>query len=154
MDTILLLAGAGFLLLLTEMFLPGGVLGVVGSLLLVAATIVGYVELGPLWGSGLLCVILVGVLVGFCIGMALFPRTAAGKAMTLGRSLGGGDLLASSSSLVGSEGVAITTLRPAGKALINERRFDVVAEGDFIEAKAKIVVIAGEGARVVVRKKA
>jgi membrane-bound ClpP family serine protease len=151
--TILLLAGVGFLLLLTEMFLPGGVLGVFGCLLLVAAIIVGYVEWGPLWGSALLCAIAVCVLAGFCVAMSVFPRTSAGRKLTLGRTLTSGDELASSSSLVGSEGVAITMLRPAGKAMVDGRRIDVVAEGEFIEPDAEVVVIAGEGARVVVRRK-
>lgn len=153
MGTILLLAGVGFLLLLTEMFLPGGVLGVFGGLLLAAAVIAGYVQLGSLWGSALLCVIMVCVLAGFCVAMSVFPRTAAGRKLTLGRTLTSGDELISSSSLVGSEGVAITILRPAGKAMVGGRRVDVVAEGDFIEPDAPVVVIAGEGARVVVRRK-
>jgi membrane-bound serine protease (ClpP class) len=152
--TILLLAGVGFLLLLTEMFLPGGVLGVLGSLLLLAAIVVGYMQLGAMGGSVLLCVILVCVLVGFCVGMAIFPRTPTGRKMILGRALVSGDVLTPSASLVGSEGLAITTLRPAGKAMIDGRRMDVVAEGDFIEADTEVVVTAGEGARIVVRKKA
>lgn len=155
MTTILLLAGVGFLLLLTEMFLPGGILGVFGGLLLVAAVVVGYVGYGPVGGSVLLCILVVCVLVGFCIWMTIFPRTVIGRKMTLGRNLSHGDAMASSSPLlVGIEGVALTTLRPAGKALIDERRVDVVAEGDFIEANEPVVVIADEGARVVVRKKA
>ena len=154
MTTILLLAGAGFLLLLTEMFLPGGVLGALGMLLLVAAVIVGYVNLGAMGGSMLLCGIMVCVIVGFCASMAMFPHTPVGKRMTLGQSLTSGDVLVPSSTLVGGEGVALTPLRPAGKALIDGRRVDVVAEGDFIEPEAAVVVIAGEGARVVVRKKA
>ena len=154
MGVILLLAGVGFLLLLTEMFLPGGVLGVLGCLFLAAASIVGFVQLGPLWGSAFLSALLVCVLVGFCIWMAVFPRTAVGKKMMLGRSESRGNALESSPPPVGSEGVALTTLRPVGKALIGERRMDVIAEGDFIEANEPIVVIADEGVRIVVRKKA
>ncbi len=109
----------------------------------------------PSEGSVLLCILVVCVLVGFCIWMTIFPRTVIGRKMTLGRNLSHGDAMASSSPLlVGIEGVALTTLRPAGKALIDERRVDVVAEGDFIEANEPVVVIADEGARVVVRKKA
>jgi membrane-bound serine protease (ClpP class) len=152
--TILLLAGAGFLLLLTEMLLPGGVLGALGGLLLVAAVIVGYGQWGALWGSGLLAAIAVSVLVGFCLWMAVFPRTAMGKKMTLRPNPSLGDTQGFSSPPVGSEGVALTILRPAGKALIMDRRVDVVAEGDFIESGEPVIVILGEGARVVVRKKA
>ena len=153
-ETILLLTGIGFLLLLTEIFLPGGVLGAIGGILLVAAVIVGYVQLGPIAGTVLLCIILVCVLVGFCIGMAMFPHTPLGRRMTLGQTLGKGSVTVPPPSLLGCEGIAITLLRPSGKALIEGRKVDVVAEGDFVEQEAAIVVIAEEGPRVVVRKKA
>lgn len=154
MDAILLLAGVGFLLLLTEMFLPGGVLGALGCALLVAAIVVGYVQHGFVWGSVMLCVIVVVVLVGFCVWMAIFPRTAVGRSLMLGRSLGKGDERAPSLCAVGDVGISITPLRPAGTARIGERRVDVVAEGEFVERDAAITVIACEGARIVVRKKA
>jgi membrane-bound serine protease (ClpP class) len=153
METILLLAGIGFALLLTEMFLPGGVLGAVGLLSLAAAVVVGYVKFGALTGTTLFAAILIITLIGFSIWMAVFPRTAIGRRLTLGRNLEKGDNLPSSSALVGVEGTALSTLRPSGKALINERRVDVVAEGDFIEAGEPVIVIAAEGARIVVRKK-
>jgi membrane-bound serine protease (ClpP class) len=57
-------------------------------------------------------------------------------------------------ALLGAEGVATTALRPAGKARIGGERVDVVTEGDYVEAGVAVVVVAVEGARVVVRKKA
>jgi membrane-bound serine protease (ClpP class) len=153
-DTILSLAGIGFLLMLTEMFLPGGVLGALGGLMLVAAVIVGYVKLGAFGGTIVLCVVLVCGLVGFCVAMAIFPRTTVGRKMTLGQTSSDGGGLTSVLPAVGSEGIALTLLRPAGKALIDGRRIDVVAEGEFIEAQQPVVVIAADGLSVAVRKKA
>lgn len=43
--------------------------------------------------------------------------------------------------LAGKEGVAHTTLRPAGIAKINGNLVDVVMEGDFIDAGSPIVVL-------------
>jgi membrane-bound serine protease (ClpP class) len=43
-------------------------------------------------------------------------------------------------------------LRPAGKAIIEGHRMDVVSEGEFIEADSEIVVVAVEGGRVVIRE--
>ena len=57
-----------------------------------------------------------------------------------------------SDELVGKEGVAITTLRPAGTAKINGNRVDVVSESEYIEKGQKIKVIAVEGIRVVVKE--
>jgi len=54
--------------------------------------------------------------------------------------------------LVGKEGVAHSELRPAGVALIEGQRVDVVTEGGMLEAGARIRVVAVEGNRVVVRQ--
>jgi membrane-bound serine protease (ClpP class) len=55
-------------------------------------------------------------------------------------------------SLVGRSGVALTILRPAGKARIDDRMIDVVSDGPFIEQGAAVVVLEVLGNRVVVRK--
>ncbi|MHB8906990.1 MAG: NfeD family protein, partial [Melioribacteraceae bacterium] len=52
--------------------------------------------------------------------------------------------------LIGAEGTALTTLRPAGSAMINGERIDVVTEGDYINHDSEIVVKAVEGSKVVV----
>lgn len=140
--------------MLTEMFLPGGVLGALGGVLLVAAAIVGYARLGAFGGTVVLCVLLVCSLVGFCIAMAMFPRTAAGRGMTLFQEPSTGGGLGAAVPVVGTEGVALTVLRPAGKALIDGHRVDVVAEGEFVEPRQSVVVTAVEGVRIAVRKKA
>ena len=53
---------------------------------------------------------------------------------------------------VGKEGVALTTLRPAGAVEIDGKRIDAVTEGDFIKIGAKISVLKVEGVRVVVKE--
>jgi membrane-bound serine protease (ClpP class) len=54
--------------------------------------------------------------------------------------------------LLGSDGVAETTLRPAGKVRIRGQRYDVVTEGEYVDAGTAIVVSAVDGSRIVVRK--
>jgi len=54
--------------------------------------------------------------------------------------------------LVGKEGVAGCDLRPAGFALVEGRRVDVVTEGTLIPAGARVKITAVEGNRVVVRR--
>lgn len=55
--------------------------------------------------------------------------------------------------LIGIEGKALTDLRPAGTAMLNNERTDVVTEGDFIAHDAEIKVIKVEGSKVVVARK-
>lgn len=55
------------------------------------------------------------------------------------------------SHLVGKEGSAFTTLRPAGTAVIDGQHLDVVSEGQYIEAGTAIVILSVNGGRIVVR---
>jgi membrane-bound serine protease (ClpP class) len=54
--------------------------------------------------------------------------------------------------LVGKEGMTLTPLHPAGMALIEERKVDVVTLGDYIEKDVPIRVVDISGNRVVVRQ--
>jgi membrane-bound serine protease (ClpP class) len=52
------------------------------------------------------------------------------------------------------EGHALTDLRPAGTAVVNQERLDVVTEGTFVKAGSTVVVIRSDGYRHVVREQA
>jgi membrane-bound serine protease (ClpP class) len=53
---------------------------------------------------------------------------------------------------VGRTGTAITLLRPSGKAMIDNRRHDVVTRGEFLEKGTPIRVVSVKGARIVVAR--
>ncbi len=50
------------------------------------------------------------------------------------------------------QGTSVTTLRPAGIALINGKRLDVVTDGDYIEANTPIIVTGVTGNQIIVEK--
>ena len=54
-------------------------------------------------------------------------------------------------ALAGQSGQSLSPLRPAGVALINGQRVDVVTDGEFIEPETEVEVVDVEGSRVVVR---
>ena len=58
----------------------------------------------------------------------------------------------SRTELVGLIGEAITPLRPAGSALIDGERLDVISEGGFIDQGKKIKVMRTSGIEIVVRE--
>ena len=53
---------------------------------------------------------------------------------------------------VGKTGLALTTLRPAGTALIEGKRLDVITPGDFIEKDTQITIVSIDGNKIVVDK--
>ncbi|MFH1905036.1 MAG: NfeD family protein [bacterium] len=54
-------------------------------------------------------------------------------------------------TLVGKRGVAHTKLRPVGKAMIDDKLWSVMTDGDFIEKSAEIIVDKIEGNRILVK---
>lgn len=56
------------------------------------------------------------------------------------------------SDLIGATGLAMTTLRPAGRIRLGEDFIDVVTEGSFVEAGRTVRVVAVHGNRVVVKE--
>jgi membrane-bound serine protease (ClpP class) len=50
----------------------------------------------------------------------------------------------------GREGTARTPLRPSGTATFGEQRCDVMSQGTYIEAGARVRVVAVNGGRVIV----
>lgn len=54
--------------------------------------------------------------------------------------------------LIGVAGMAVTTLRPAGKIEIADERYDAIADGGFIQSGSNIKVIAVRSAYLVVDK--
>ena len=107
------------------------------------------------------------MVVGAGMILKLLPRRRIFRGLALQTSLASGSGLEESTSggqqneaaghpesytpLVGTRGIALTDLRPAGVARIDNQRVDVVTEGDFIEAGSTIEVIADEEYRRVVR---
>jgi membrane-bound serine protease (ClpP class) len=53
--------------------------------------------------------------------------------------------------LVGKVGQALTALRPAGTAVFDDKRYDVVSEGDFIDAGTTVQVMRVAGNKIEVR---
>jgi len=142
------LIAAGIFMLGAEIYLPGGVLGVLGSLCLIGAIIAGF-SVGPQFGMISAAGIVLASVAGLFAWVHWFPRTQAGKKLTL--SLDSRDFKATSgrdTAQPGAEGVAETALRPSGIAMFGGRRVDVVSAGEWIEAGTAIRVSRTTGARV------
>jgi membrane-bound serine protease (ClpP class) len=145
---IILLTLLGLALLAAEVILPGMIAGAIGIALLVAAVWLSYADYGAQVGTLMLAGILTVTFSGFLVWLYLFPRTFIGKRLLLDAA--NPSEVPDFKDLMGKEGVALTDLRPAGTARIDNRRIDVVAESGYISAEAPIRVRKVEGIRVVV----
>ncbi|MFH1732431.1 MAG: NfeD family protein, partial [Planctomycetota bacterium] len=52
--------------------------------------------------------------------------------------------------LVGKRGVAVTPLKPSGKASFGGKRITVLADGEYVDAGSPVEVVEARGAKVVV----
>ncbi len=143
----------GLVLICLEVFVPGGILGTIGFLLIVSSIWVAFVQLGSVAGSYFLVSGLVLAMVSLYAVMRFGTKTGLSRKLFLQSTERG--FRATSENLEhlkGKTGVSLTTLRPSGKALIEGRKVNVVTEGVFLPRDCKIKVVMLEGNRVVVRK--
>lgn len=152
-EVIILLVLIGMAMIVAEIFLPGGLLGLLGATALVGAIAVSFYSNGLMVGSLTAAVIGLGSIVGFLIWLKYFPTSVMGRKLTLATAelpKSGGLTF---DHLIGKEGVAVSVLRPSGVALIDGKRIDVTTHGSYIDVQTPVVVDFVEGNRIVVRKK-
>jgi membrane-bound serine protease (ClpP class) len=150
---VIALAIAGLLGILWELHVvPGhGIPGILGIVALFAAVLLAFGL--PFFFIALETVSTSVILTVICFALAtrLFPQNAWFNRLALAEAQGA-DYVTSSdfSSLRGELGVASSYLRPAGVAIVGNRRIDVLTEGEFIAAGTPIRVTRVEGARIFV----
>lgn len=144
--------GLGIVLLILELFVPSfGILSVLGAICLFGGVLMASsdpAEAGIMLGIAMLVAIIV---IAFAI--KTFKHRGVWNRFILKEQLTTDKGYTSSpdrSYLIGQPGRSITPLRPAGTAMIQGERVDVVTNGSFISVEKEIVVVGVEGARVVV----
>ncbi len=146
----------GFLLILLEIFvIPGmNIFGVIGFGTVCVGILFAYRRLGSVPA---LLIGLIGIGGTVALVWLLVRKGAWQRLVHEGRTdrASGFDSSASDlSGLLGASGTALTTLRPSGRARIDERIVDVVTNGGFIAANATIEVLEVHGNRIVVHERA
>lgn len=143
----------GFVLVVVEMYIPGiGVPGILGVLLLLG----GVWALKPTPFQALM--IIVAIVVLLCIALSVCIHSASkgrlSKSKWVLRETATPQENADNplTYYVGMRGKALTVLRPAGMALVNDVKLNVVSDGDFIDADDEIVVTSVDGNRICVKK--
>lgn len=157
LSTIVALMLLGLLFLFLEVFLPGGVTGIIGVVLLLIGVVLSFIHFDEVQAFSILVGAVIVSVAIMAVGVKVFPRTRlAGRIIlreVLTRNRGFTPSSEALESLVGESGVAVSTLRPSGIADFDGRRVDVVAEGDYIQAGEWLVVVRTDGNRVVVERK-
>jgi membrane-bound ClpP family serine protease len=143
----------GLILLIVEMFIPGfGIAGGSGLVLLVTGIIL--TARTPFEAVVMVAILILLVALFLAIILRSMKRGKLSKKLILwsaAKHENGFSASADNSALIGTKGVALTILRPAGSGEFDGRRLDVVTEGTFIESGTKIKIVRTEGRRIVVQ---
>lgn len=145
----------GLILLIAEFFVPGGIVGIIGGILIIGSLLFAGASFVHMAYSILIAMII--AVIGMVILMKFF-----GKKMHVFNKLVLRDATTTEDGyvsntnrieLIGKIGKAVTPLRPAGTILQDQERIDVVTEGSYIDAGKTVEIIKVEGSRIVVREK-
>ena len=150
----ILLQLIGILVIIAEIILPsGGILSILATGLFGYSLYLVFTHISTSAGMAFVIadIILIPILVYFGI------KFLAKSPVTLRTKLSKEDGVTSQSpdhrDYLGSQGVAVTDLRPSGVATIEDERLDVVTQGEYIEKQTQIIVIAVRGNQIVVKQK-
>ena len=154
LEVLLFIVGMGLLIL--EVFVPGfGLFGIAGILSILASFY--FVLGGNASALNWLAISIVAALTLFALLIKYLPSNPAWNLFVLKdkqENSEGYSVTPDLTQYAGKSGLAVTTLRPAGIALIDGIRIDVVTFGDYIDAGTNIVVDKVEGSKIFVKKQA
>jgi membrane-bound serine protease (ClpP class) len=154
----------GLVLLLIEIFyLPGfGFVGILGIVMMIGSIFFGMIGEFPVVSENeisnaliQLAASLVASIIFLFILWKFLPGTPIWGRLVLSTSEDQTEGFVSNpdlSHLIGKRGKTISLLRPAGIALIDGKRYDVVSEGDFIKKDEEIEVTEVIGSKIIVKK--
>lgn len=144
----------GLTFLWLEFYLPGGIMGLIGGVIISVGVLLVFGEFGFQIGSlvALGAVIVVSLMLWFW--MRTFRRSLFGRQVTLNAEVGHDENLTKLAELVGKTGKTTSPILPSGKAVINGEKHDVVAQMGGIDSGVEIEVVRVDGISIVVRPKA
>ena len=148
----ILLQLAGIVVIIAEFILPSG-----GLLSVLAAAVIGYslymVFAEFAFTAGMIFVTADLILLPLLVILGL--RLLAASPFALRRQLSSREGVTSQSpemaEMAGSQGIALSDLRPAGVARIGGQRVDVVSRGDYIPKDSAVVVCDVTGNQIIVK---
>jgi membrane-bound serine protease (ClpP class) len=161
MDIIIFIIGVVFLIL--EIFvIPGfGIFGILGIVLIITGLFMGLIPDISLVETDALSTAVMQLAGSFVLSAVVvyflaktLPKTTMWNKLILNKGINTASGYAAKKEfkhLIGANGFALTDLRPSGTAIFNEKRYDVVSQGEYIEKGCKVEVIKVDGLIIVVK---
>ncbi len=152
MTAILVLFAVGILLVAVEIVVPGGLLGLVGGLCLLAGVAASFHQFGSTGGFVATAVAIVIGAVTLYLEFAILPKTAIARKFTMAETVAGRSQpeLADRDAVIGATGVAVTRLAPSGIVEVAGKRYEAFSQSGLAEAGGRVKVVDVDNFRIVV----
>ena len=153
MSMILGLIAAALVLVFFEILLPGGVLGVLAALCVLAATWFGFESYGVFGAAVVFLGTLVAIGLLAFLEFKLLANTPFGRKFFLKSAVEGHTRAAvAEDSITGKQGVALTRLNPSGKVAIGTKTYEASSQDGYIERDEAIQVVAQDSFKLIIKK--
>jgi len=143
----------GVVVLIAEIIIPSG-----GILAIITVSLIGYslylvfTTISTFAGMVFVIADIIMFPIVLFAGIKLLAKSPATLKTSLSKANGFSSQSEELIEFLGHTGMAVTDLRPAGTAVINNRRVNVVSRGEYLDKGTEIVVLEVEGNRVVVKQ--
>ena len=154
MSAILILFGAGVMLLALEVIVPGAILGIIGGLFMLAGVIAAFSQYGFSGGAvgAIAAVVIVGVVL--YLEFVLLPKSRLIKKITVGETGAGQSQpsIAERGAVIGKSAVAVTSLGPSGVVECGGRRYEAFSRDGFVRVGEQLDIVDVDNFRLIVSK--
>ncbi len=143
----------GLILVYLEFYLPGAILGILGSALLLASIMIFIVEHDS-WISILLFIIALFSLLTLLIKFALWQIRNAkpNSSIYLSSSQEGYKASHFDETAIGKKAIVLSDLKPGGFILIDGKQLQAISETGYIEKGSEVIVIGGQETSLIVKQ--
>jgi len=150
----IIMALFGLILVYIEFFIPGGIMGLIGGLLLAGSVVIILIsDLGALPLLLFIAFVLAALIAAIKIALWQVRKTGKNGTVFLESDQAGFTASFYDKNLIGSLGKAESDLRPSGYISVEGKSYQAVSKGSFICKGSDIQVLGGEGARLIVKEK-
>ena len=144
---------ASLVLTFLEVLLPGGILGILAAVCLVASTVFTMQEYGFFIASILFFTTTIFALGLIIVELKFFSGTKYGERFFLSSQIKGhSNQCKAKPSIIGETGSTLTPMVPSGRVSIGGMTFDATSLDGFIEANTPVKVISQDSFKLTIQK--
>ena len=151
MLTSFILLGLGLLFILSEFFVPGAVMGVIGTLFVIASFFI-FAKEESLPATILYFFFIIAALI-FLIRSALWKIKRSKNGLYASGDQEGYTASEFDAALVGRIGTVLSDLKPGGYIEIDGRQLQALSQSGYVVKGKEVLVIGGDGESLIVEEK-